>query len=42
MEIRQDSKTILFQGLKLENQHTRKTLGTLSWKPRIHPRKGKN
>ena len=30
-ERRQDSKTILFQGLKLENQHTRKTLGTLSW-----------
>ena len=38
-EIHQDSRTILFQGLKLENQHTRKTLGTLSWvyKPSDNP-----
>ena len=38
-EIRQNSKTILFQGSKLENQHTRKTLGTLSWvyKPSNNP-----
>ena len=31
MEVCQDSKTILYQGLKLENQHTRKSLGTLGW-----------
>ena len=39
MEIRQDSKTILSQGSKLEKQHTRKTLGTLSWayKPSENP-----
>ena len=30
-EIRQDSETILFQGAKPEDQHTRKILGTLSW-----------
>ena len=38
-EIRQDSKTILFRGSKLENQHTRKTRGTLSWvyKPSNNP-----
>ena len=30
-EIHQDSKTILSQGSKREKQHTRKTLGTLSW-----------
>ena len=38
-EIHQDSRTILFQGSKLENQHTRKTLGTLSWvyKPSDNP-----
>ena len=30
-KIHQDSKTILSQGLKLENQHTRNTCGTLSW-----------
>ena len=38
-EISQDSKTILFQGLKLEDQHTKKTLGTLSWvyKPSDNP-----
>ena len=28
---RQDRRIILYEGLKLENQHTRKTLGTLSW-----------
>ena len=38
-EIRQDSKTILSQGSKSEKQHTRKTLGTLSWvyKPSNNP-----
>ena len=38
-ETRQDNKTILYQGQRLENQHTRKTLGTLSWvyKPSNHP-----
>ena len=30
-ERHQDSKTILTQGSKLEKQHIRKTLGTLSW-----------
>ena len=29
--IRQDSKASLFQGSKQEDQHTRKTFGTLSW-----------
>ena len=38
-EVRQDSKTILFQGSKPEDQHTRKILGTLSWvyKPSNNP-----
>ena len=38
-KIRQNRKTFLFQGLKLEDQHTRKTLGTLSWvyKPSNNP-----
>ena len=27
----QDKRIILSKGLKLENQHTRMTLGTLSW-----------
>ena len=38
-EICQDSKTILSQGSKLENQHPRKTLRTLSWvyKPSNNP-----
>ena len=38
-EIHQDSKIILFQGSKPEDQHTRKTLGTLSWvyKPSDNP-----
>ena len=30
-ETAQDNRIILFKGSKLENQHTRKTLGTLSW-----------
>ena len=30
-EIAQDNRIILFKGSKLENQHTRMTLGTLSW-----------
>ena len=30
-ETAQDDRIILFKGSKLENQHTRKTLGTLSW-----------
>ena len=30
-ETAKDNKIILFKGLKLENQHTRMTLGTLSW-----------
>ena len=30
-EICQDRETILFQGAKPEDQHTRKILGTLSW-----------
>ena len=30
-ETAQDNRTILFKGAKLENQHTRKILGTLSW-----------
>ena len=39
-EIHQDKRIILYEGLKLENQHTRKTLGTLSWvyKPSNYPR----
>ena len=39
VETHQDSKTILLQGSKLEDQHTRKTLGTLSWvyKPNDNP-----
>ena len=38
-EITQDSTIILSEGSKLENQHTRMTLGTLSWvyKPSDHP-----
>ena len=38
-ETRQDTRTILYQGSKLENQHTRKTLGTLGWiyKPSDNP-----
>ena len=31
MKITQDSRIILATGLKLENQHTRRILGTLSW-----------
>ena len=27
----QDRRIILYEGSRLENQHTRKTLGTLSW-----------
>ena len=30
-EICQDNRIILYEGVKLENQHTRKILGTLSW-----------
>ena len=30
-ETTQDNRIILFKGSKLENQHTRKTLGTSSW-----------
>ena len=30
-EIHQDKRIILYEGSKLGNQHTRKTLGTLSW-----------
>ena len=30
-KITQDSRIILAKGSKLENQHTRRTLGTLSW-----------
>ena len=30
-KITQDSRIILATGLKRENQHTRRTLGTLSW-----------
>ena len=30
-EIAQDNRIILFKGSKLENQHTRMTVGTLSW-----------
>ena len=39
-KITQDSRIILATGLKLENQHTRRTLGTLSWvyKPSDYPR----
>ena len=39
MEIAQDKRIILSKGSKLENQHTRMTLGTLSWvyKPSDHP-----
>ena len=38
-EICQDKRIILYEGSKLENQHTRKTLGTLSWvyKPSDYP-----
>ena len=38
-EIAQDNRIILSKGSKLENQHTRMTLGTLSWvyKPSDHP-----
>ena len=38
MKIAQDNRIILSKGLKLENQHTRMTLGTLSWvyKPSDH------
>ena len=38
-KITQDSRTILATGLKRENQHTRRTLGTLSWvyKPSDYP-----
>ena len=38
-ERHQDTKTILSQGSKLEKQHTRKTLRTLSWvyKPSDYP-----
>ena len=38
-EIAQDNKMILAKGSKLENQHTRMTLGTPSWvyKPSYHP-----
>ena len=31
IKITQDSRIILAKGLKLENQHTTRTLGTLSW-----------
>ena len=39
MEIAQDKGIILSKGSKMENQHTRMTLGTLSWvyKPSDHP-----
>ena len=39
MKITQDSRIILATGLKRENQHTRRTLGTLSWvyKPSDYP-----
>ena len=39
MKIAQDNRIILSKGLKLENQHTRMTLGTLSrvYKPSDHP-----
>ena len=39
MEIAQDKRIILSKGSKLENQHTRMTLGTPSWvyKPSDHP-----
>ena len=39
MEIAQDNRIILSKGSKLENQHTRMTLGTPSWvyKPSDHP-----
>ena len=30
-ETAQDNRIILFKGSKLENQHTRMTLGTMSW-----------
>ena len=38
-KITQDSRNILAEGLKLENQHTRRTLGTLSrvYKPSDYP-----
>ena len=38
-EIAQENRIILSKGSKLENQHTRMTLGTLSWvyKPSDHP-----
>ena len=38
-KITQDSRIILGTGLKRENQHTRRTLGTLSWvyKPSDYP-----
>ena len=38
-EICEDKRNILFKGSKLENQDTRKTLGTLSWvyKPSDYP-----
>ena len=38
-KIMQDSRIILAKGLKLENQHTRRTLGTSSWvyKPSDYP-----
>ena len=39
MEIARDNRIILSKGSKLENQHTRMTLGTPSWvyKPSDHP-----
>ena len=38
-EIAQDNRIILSKGSKLEKQHTRMTLGTLSWvyNPSNHP-----
>ena len=38
-ETHQDKRIILYEGSKLENQHTRKILGTLSWvyKPSDNP-----
>ena len=38
-EIAQDKRIILSKGSKMKNQHTRMTLGTLSWvyKPSDHP-----
>ena len=38
-KIAQDNRIILSKGSKLENQHTRMTLGTLSWvyKPSDYP-----